>query len=664
MDDRSRFPGDAPLIVCQDFRALRSAGLLAMALAVALAVVFGAQAQAAGTPAETVWRLLDYVAVDYSGAVENGKIISEAEYAEMVEFSETASAEIATLPATAAKPGLVKKVAALKAAIGAKRPPLEVAGLARGLASDLLAAYPVALAPSVAPDFARGATVYAGNCASCHGVTGDGKGPASKGLDPPPIAFTDQDRARHRSVFGLYQVIEQGLDGTAMPSFAHLPLNDRWALAFYVGSLSQDEGARSRGEALWKGDADIRGQFPNLATLTKMTPADLAKVVGDGKADDVMAYLRRSPGVLAEQPGASLVFARNKLKSTVDAYASGNTADASSSALSTYLDGIEPFEPAIAARNPKLLSRIEAAMGQFRAGISSGAPVDSVRQQAVLIEGLLDEADAVLAPAAADTTAAFVGALTILLREGLEALLIVVAMIAFLKKADREDVLPYVHGGWVAALTAGVLTWAAATFFITISGAQRELTEGFGGLFAAAVLLSVGIWMHGKSQADAWQRYIKERLSKALSRGSAWFLFLLAFVVVYRVFETILFFAALWSPQTAGAVLSGAGVALVALAAIGWAMLRYSTRLPISKFFAASAALVAVLAFVLAGKGLAALQEAGMVPSSRVAGLPKLELLGFYPTWETILVQLAVIAVLVAGYFYNRRALQVRPAAQ
>jgi len=629
--------------------------------AVLAAVLIASGAHAAATPAETVWRLLDYVAVDYPGAVENGKVISAAEYAEMVEFSDTASAQIATLPATAAKPDLLKQAAALKAAIAAKRPPSEVAGLARTLAGDLLAAYPVALAPSTAPDLARGASVYAENCASCHGATGDGKGPASKGLDPPPIAFTDKDRARHRSVFGLYQVIEQGLDGTAMPSFAHLPQDERWALAFYVGRLSQDDSARSRGEALWKGDAKLRGQFPNLATLTKMTPADLAKVVGEAKADDVMAYLRRSPGVLTERREASLVFARSKLKATVDAYASGDTADAASAALSTYLDGIEPFEPAIAARNPKLLSRIEAAMGEFRSRIGSGASIEQVRQQALVIEGLLEEADAVLAPAAADSTAAFVGALTILLREGLEALLIVVAMIAFLKKAEREDVLPYVHGGWVAALGAGGLTWAAATFFISISGAQRELTEGFGGLFAAAVLLSVGIWMHGKSQADAWQRYIKERLSKALSRGSAWFLFLLAFVVVYReVFETILFFAALWSKETAGAVLAGAGVATVALVAIAWAMLRYSTRLPISKFFAASAALVAVLAFVLAGKGLAALQEAGVVPVNLVDGVPKVELLGFYPTWQTIMLQLVVIVVLLAGFFYNRRH---RPAA-
>ncbi len=642
----------------------RFLGLLPVALAVVFALLLGTNAQAAVTPAETVWRLLDYVAVDYPGAVRDGRIISAAEYAEMSEFSETVVTQMATLPPTKGKPGLLKQAEALKLAIAAKRSPTEVAGLARGLATDLLAAYPVPLAPSTAPDLVRGATLYSENCASCHGATGDGNGPMAKGLDPAPIAFTDRDRARNRSVFGLYQVIEQGLDGTAMPSFAHLSSGDRWALAFYVGGLSQDEKARSRGEVLWKGDANLRGQFPNLETLTKTTPAELARTVGVARADDLMAYLRRSPGVLAEQRDASLAFARSKLKATVNAYAAGNTRNAGAMALSTYLDGIEPFEPAIAARDPKLLARIEAAMVEFRSRIGGGGSIESVRQQATVIEGLLAEGEAVLAPAQADTTAAFVGAFTILLREGLEALLIVVAMIAFLKKAERQDVLPYVHGGWAAALGAGVLTWAAATYFITISGAQRELTEGFGGLFAAAVLLSVGIWMHGKSQADAWQRYIKERLSKALSRGSAWFLFLLAFVVVYReVFETILFFAALWSKETAGAVLGGSGLALAALAAIAWAMLRYSSRLPIAKFFAFSAALVAVLAFVLAGKGLAALQEAGVVPLTPVAGLPKLELLGFYPTWQTILVQLVVVAILVAGYLYNRSPRRLDGAA-
>ena len=154
-------------------------------------------------------------------------------------------------------------------------------------------------------------------------------------------------------------------------------------------------------------------------------------------------------------------------------------------------------------------------------------------------------------------------------------------MIAFLRKAERPEVLRYVHGGWVAALVAGGATWAAATFFISISGASRELTEGFGSLLAAVVLVSVGIWMHGKSHADAWQTYIRDKLSHALSKRSAWFLFLLAFIVVYReVFETILFYAAIWSQGGHLGMLAGALTAVAILAVVAWALLAYSMRLP------------------------------------------------------------------------------------
>src|SRR3546814_6269027 len=92
----------------------------------------------------------------------------------------------------------------------------------------------------------------------------------------------------------------------------------------------------------------------------------------------------------------------------------------------------------------------------------------------------------------------------------------------FLRKSERQDALTYVHGGWIAALVAGLLTWIVATRFIAISGASRELTEGFGGILAALVLVSVGIWMHGKSHADAWQQYIQNTMGKALTKGSAW----------------------------------------------------------------------------------------------------------------------------------------------
>jgi high-affinity iron transporter len=183
-----------------------------------------------------------------------------------------------------------------------------------------------------------------------------------------------------------------------------------------------------------------------------------------------------------------------------------------------------------------------------------------------------------------------------------------------------------------------------------------------GSLIAAVVLVSVGIWMHGKSQADAWQRYIREQLAHALSRGSAWFLFALAFLIVYReAFETVLFYAALWSQGNHPAVMAGAAAATVGLAAIGWAMLRYSRRLPFGKFFGISAALMAVLAVVLAGKGVAALQEAGWVPVSLLQ-LPRVDLLGVYPTLQGIGAQVVVLAVLLAGFAWNARGTRAAAA--
>jgi high-affinity iron transporter len=214
-----------------------------------------------------------------------------------------------------------------------------------------------------------------------------------------------------------------------------------------------------------------------------------------------------------------------------------------------------------------------------------------------------------------------------------------------------------VHYGWVVALIAGLATWWAATHLLTISGASRELTEGFGSIFAALILLFVGIWMHGKAQAGQWQRYIREKMSRALTGRSAWFLFALAFVAVYReIFETILFYAAMAAQGHVGALVAGGVTGAVLLAAIAVAMLRYSQRLPIGKFFAYSSALVAILAVVLAGKGVAALQEAGMLGVEPLAGLPRIDILGLFPTVQTVAVQVVTLVILIAGFAWNRKA--------
>jgi high-affinity iron transporter len=628
---------------------------LLLAVLVAIVLLPGA-ARASDGGVQTTWRLLDYIAVDYAGAVSGGRIVNQFEYDEMLEFSNSVASRVRSLPAGPARAKLEGGAGRLQQAIRAKAPPAEVAKLARGLASDLLAAHPVPLAPTEVPDVGRATALYAQSCASCHGLNGEGGQGEFAKLDPPPIPFADRERAKERSVFGLYQVITQGLEGTAMQSFASLPDEERWALAFHAGRLAFPNAAE--GERIWKADESIRRRIPDMAALAAITPAALAAEIGEDKAYAVIAYLRANPGAVAAaaRQGGSLRLVREKLGQSLAAYASGDRRAAGELALSAYLDGFEPVEAVLATRNGDLMAQVERAMGELRAAIAAGRPETELRQRLAALNPLLDEAEAALAPEAATDLSTFLGAFTILLREGLEALLVVIAMIAFLRKAERPEVLPYVHGGWVAALVAGAVTWAVATYVIGISGASRELTEGFGALVAALVLVSVGIWMHGKAQAEEWRRYIQEKMGRALSRGSAWFLFGLAFVVVYReVFETILFFAALWTADNGGTILAGALAAAVLLAAIAWAMLRYSRKLPITQFFAYSAILIAILAVVLAGKGVGALQEAGLVPLTLLPGVPRITLLGIFPTAEAIGAQLVTLAVLLYGFRANRR---------
>lgn len=627
-----------------------------VALLMLLTLAIGAPAFANTPPVETAWRLLDYVAVDYGGAIEGGRVKNASEYAEMTEFAASVTMRLRALQPKPEQQALVERAASLQAVIARKGPAEQVATLAHGIAADLLRAYPVPLAPGKAPDLASGYTLFRQTCAACHGMTGDGHGPDAAKLSTPPIAFTEAERARQRSVFALYQVVTQGIDGTAMQSFADLPSEQRWAVAFRAGSFAFTEDQARDGERLWKSDPGLRQRIPDLKTLVALTPASLAASIGQARADAVVAYLRRHPEQVMPQAPGSLAVARAKLAQSHAAARRGDMRSAKELALSAYLDGFEPVEPTLTARDATLMNRIEGAMGQYRAAVDRGAPPDDLAERVSVLSALFDDAEAALAPEATTQASTFLGAFTILLREGLEALLIVVAMIAFLRKAERGEALPYVHSGWIGALLAGALTWAIATYAIGITGASRELTEGFGSLFAAVVLLSVGIWMHGKAQADQWQRYIREKISRAMGGGSGWFLFGLAFVVVYReVFETILFYAALWSQGNGPVLLAGAGAAVLLLALIAWAMLRYSRTLPIGRFFRYSSWLMAGLTVVLAGKGVAALQEAGIIDIAPLADVPRLSILGLFPTWQSVLTQLLIAVALALGFAWNRR---------
>jgi len=619
------------------------------------ALAFSGPAVAAGDDVQVAWRLLDYLGVDYPGAVRNGAVTSASEYAEMREFAGSVRQRVGALPPNPAKAALISQADALVAAIGRKADPAEVKALTGRLESALLAAYPVALGPPTLPDLQRGEALFRQTCAACHGVAGDARTPMAAKLDPPPVAFVDRNRADQRSPFALYQVIDQGLEGTAMASFSSLPAQDRWDLAYYVSRFAYPASLRDEGKRVWQSDQALRQSIPDLAALSGLTARDLAERIGPDKAAAVIAFLRSDPSAVASG-AAPLTLARQRLAESLAAYRAGDRERARSVALSAYLDGFEPVEGVLSTRDATLLGRVETAMGALRSAIANAEPADQVAARVADLNRELDQVDSILAPREDTTVSTFIGAMTILLREGLEALLVVVGMLAFLRKGDRADMVRPVHYGWIAAMAAGIGTWLAATSLVTISGATRELTEGFGSILAALVLLFVGVWMHGKGQADEWQRYIRQKMGHALSKGSGWFLFSLAFVAVYReIFETILFYAALSAEGGVAAVVAGAaaGVALLALVAV--VMLRTSQRLPIGKFFTYSSVLIAVLAVVLAGKGVAALQEAGLIGVAPLPGVPRITMLGLFPSVQPIAAQVSVLAALLLGFAWNRR---------
>jgi len=599
------------------------------------------------------WQMLDYLAVDYAGAVHQGQVLSTSEYEEMREFARRARDKVDALPATSASAALHAQADQLVTLIDGKATEADVARQAHALANGLLQAYPVPTSPTRAPDLARGATLYQAQCATCHGATGHGDGPAGLQLTPRPIDFTDQARADQRSALSLYEVITQGVADTPMVSYkTTLSDDDRWALAYYVGTLAYAD-ASQRGAQAWQQDARARGAIASPSELARARVSELAEAVGVDQARLIVGYLRAHPEAL-HQALEGVPLARARLSASLDAYRRGSTDEAQQFALSAYLDGIEPVEARLDARDSALRTRIETAMGAYRTSLSRSGNQDAVAARAHAIDGMLEQAHQLLTAAAASPAATFVGALTILVREGLEALLVVVALLAFLRKADRHDATRYVHAGWTLALLAGAITWGIASYAISISGASRELTEGLSSLFAAAVLLGVGLWMHQKSIGGRWQSYLKAKMATALDRKSAWFVFGLTFVSVYReVFETILFYTALWNEGQGLWLLAGLATGAVLLAVIAWLLLRSSRRLPLGTFFSVSSAVIAVLAVVLTGKGVAALQEAGWTAVT-TAPAPSIDWLGIYPTWQSLLAQLAVTLMLIGGFALNR----------
>ena len=316
-------------------------------------------------------------------------------------------------------------------------------------------------------------------------------------------------------------------------------------------------------------------------------------------------------------------------------------------AVSAYLDGFELIENNLQAVAPELKNTIEQQMLQLRQQIKlqqiSSADIEQIILRLQQAQRAMNETE--LAP-----VNVFLLALLILLREGLEALLVVAAIYSVAVKTEQPALKRSVHYGWLAALALGAVTWVVASFVINISGASRELTEGYTALIAAAILFYMGFWMHSKTSAVKWQQFIGQKISKAMSSGAYLGLSLVVFLAVYReVFETILFYQSLWLQGGVAhqlSFVSGIAVALLALAALGVGLFKFALKLPLKVFFGSTALLMIALAVIMTGKGVAALQEAGMLSLHHMAA-PTVSWLGIYPTAQGLMAQ-AMVLILAA----------------
>jgi len=263
--------------------------------------------------------------------------------------------------------------------------------------------------------------------------------------------------------------------------------------------------------------------------------------------------------------------------------------------------------------------------------------------------------------------AQFLPSLLVILREGMEAILVVAAVLAYLAKAGHKKKTPIVWGGVALAFALSVGLAFLFSYVTSLAGANQELLEGFAALFAVVMLIWVSNWMINKSSNKAWDEYIKKQTDASLSSGSLLGLAFISFLAVLREgAETILFYV----PIVAAAgdkvhyVWIGLAVGLAALVVIYLLIQFAAVRIPLRPFFTITSLLMAFMAFTFTGSGIGELQEADVVSLTPISGFPTIDILGIYPRVENLAAQAIVLAIIVGLYFFGKARLAREAAAQ
>lgn len=591
--------------------------------------------------------LLDYIGRDYPRAVDQGNVVSEFEYAEMQEFSRRLLGLWDSLQATVPQSlfdDIRRQLENLERMIAAKAPHDSILAITTRIRNSFFEAELLQVAPVRWPSLQKGKTLYQQYCQSCHGDQGYGDGPAGVALQPPPSDLTDSLFQLLSSPLSVYNTVRLGVEGTAMPAFSQLSEEELWALAFFVKALPYDP-QKTRLPRYIRDSILTRLAFISRSddrTLLQWLSIRFPKERRESR--ELLAAVRTFEP--ANTPEAYLNAAERALEHIIEQVHRQQYAIASQKVLTVYLEMIEPLEQFLQVQAPDLGNRIERNMLSLRTALEQE---DSEKALVLLsdIRAALREAREVFAEQVFTFGFTFWMATAIIFREGLEALLIIIVILSVLRRLDAHHLRSFVHAGWLSALGIGVVLWFFADALIQIGARDRELLEGVGALVAVVILIYVGFWLHQSSTAAGWQQFVQKRLPSLVSQKNAIGLFILVFVAVFReAAETVIFLSALNLEGTQAAqngILAGLAASAIALGITAWALQRISQRIPFRRLFQLSSVTMVILAMVLVGKGIHALQEAGYISVLPIPGVIDIPLLGIFATVETFAAQGGIV---------------------
>lgn len=590
-------------------------------------------------------------------AVKANTIINEGEFGEMQEFASTIEKLAKKEPSE-----IQENIQSLKTLIDSKASVSQVSKLAQSIKSGLINFHKLSVAPKQWPSLNNAKALYIEQCKSCHGLEGKGDGVLAVGLDPSPTNFHEEDKANGLSPFQAYNTIKLGVSNTGMRAFTELKEEEAWDLAFYVIALS-----RVKNKAL--NTSFKASQKVDLELLATKNNTDLQTIIDPNEnVPSIISALRLHPKQSSKLASVDYIqLAKSKIIASEKAYSEGNKEKARALALSAYLDGVEPIEMQIRANDASFVSELETQLTKMRAAIEAEKDVKTISLLAQQSESKLLKAQDIIDNQTFSAWLTFTLSSTIILREGLEAFLVIITILGIIRSLKLAKASKYIHFGWISAIASGFLMWWGAGRLFSFSGAQREIMEGLIALFAVGILIYVGFWMHSKSEASKWQAFVKNKIQKITSRESLFGLAFLSFIVVFReAFESVLFLSALSSEAGSahsGAFISGILVAFVLLAVLSLLVLKYSKKLPISQLFKYSAYIMALLAVVLMGKGIHALQEAGKIGVTSTPFNFRVDLLGLYPTWQSLVSQILILILLGVLWKIGNKPLAQKMAA-